>query len=70
MKELIYCTNTECGKKHCLCHSDNKHWAEINKRATLDGIIIRKEYNDGITPCKGYISRIKRNKYNIKLNQL
>lgn len=61
MKELTYCTNTRCWKEHCLCHYSREHWKDKDKRLEVD-----VKFNDGKTPCEGYIPQFERKKYNIK----
>ena len=64
MKELIFCLNEACSKRHCLCHQRKKHWKDPSKK---DGETVRPEsvLLDGNTPCKGYVPQYERKKYNI-----
>ena len=64
MKKLVLCTNTDCPKLHCLCHPFARHWI----RTVLINGEPEQCYFDSKTPCDGYISRIERSKYGIKLN--
>lgn len=65
MKELIFCLNEACSKRHCLCHQRQRHWKDLS---VLDGGTVRPEsvLFVGNTPCKGYIPQYERRKYNIK----
>lgn len=64
MRDLKYCLNEDCSKRHCLCHQRQRHWKDPSKK---DGEIVRPEsvLLDGNTPCKGYIPQYERKKYNI-----
>lgn len=55
MRDLKYCLNEACSKKH---------WKDPSKK---DGETIRPEsvLFVGNTPCKGYIPQYERKKYNI-----
>ena len=59
MRELFFCQNASCQRRHCLCHPDGRHWRDLSlwgaPRATFDGI----------TPCGGYISVKDRRLYGI-----
>jgi hypothetical protein len=64
MRDLKYCLNEACSKKHCLCHQRQKHWKDPS---VLDGGTARASaLLDGNTPCKGYVPQYERRKYNIK----
>lgn len=64
MKELIFCLNEACSKRHCLCHQRQKHWTAPSKK---DGETVRPEsvLFVGNTPCKGYVPQYERKKYGI-----
>lgn len=64
MKELIFCLNEACSKRHCLCHQRKKHWKDPSKK---DGETVRPEsvLFVGNTPCKGYVPQYERKKYGI-----
>lgn len=65
MRELRYCLNEACHKRHCLCHPSQRHWKDPAKRGREE----RPEpvFHDGGTPCGGYIPLFERKKYNINI---
>jgi hypothetical protein len=62
MRDLKYCLNEACSKKHCLCHQRQKHWTSSSKTG---GETRATALFEGRTPCKGYIPQYDRKKYNI-----
>lgn len=50
MRDLKYCLNEACSKKHCLCHQRQRHWTYPSKK---DGETVRPEsvLFEGNTPC-------------------
>ena len=59
-KELVFCLNGGCEKRHCLCHPSGRHWRSADRRMSC-----RHGHFGGETPCEGYVPRYERHKYNI-----